>query len=99
MNLENYIKNMPPELQEKARACGSAQELLALAKEAEIPVPDEALEAIAGGDDSDSENCKDICCPKCGSKDFKKIGEYQYGRADIYRLQCNNCGTVWETMA
>ncbi len=32
MNLEDFIKNLPPELQEKARACGSASELLALAR-------------------------------------------------------------------
>ena len=53
MNLEDYIKNLSPELQEKARACGSAEELLALAKEAKVPLPDEALAAIAGGDDVD----------------------------------------------
>ena len=51
MNLEDYIKNLNPELQEKARACSSADELLALAKEAKVPLSDEALAAIAGGGD------------------------------------------------
>ena len=37
MNLEGYIKDLVPGLQEKARACGSAEELLALAKEAKVP--------------------------------------------------------------
>ena len=54
MNLEDLIKDLDPELQEKARACGSAEELIALAKEAKVPVPDEALEAIAGGQDAES---------------------------------------------
>ena len=99
MNLENYIKDLPPDLQEKARACGSVEDLLALAKEAQIPVPDEALEAIAGGDGSDPENCKrEIKCPKCGSKNYKVIKKYQYGRGTFYRLKCNNCGYEWEIM-
>ena len=33
MNLEDCIKDLSPELQEKARACGSVEELVALAKE------------------------------------------------------------------
>ena len=53
VDIESYIKDLSPELQEKAHACGSVEELLALAKEAKIPVPDEALVAVAGGDDAD----------------------------------------------
>ena len=60
MNVESYIKDLSPELQEKARACDSVQELLALAKEAKVPLPDEVLAAIAGGEDSDSGNCTGI---------------------------------------
>ena len=68
MNLERFIKDLAPELQEKARACGSVEELIALAKEAKIPVPDEVLEAIAGGQDADEVGCgKADTCPSCGS--------------------------------
>ena len=69
MDIESYIKDLSPELQEKARACGSVDELLALAKEEKVPVPDEALATIAGGDQPDPENCKPVAikCPKCGS--------------------------------
>ncbi|HAM15313.1 MAG TPA: hypothetical protein DCP91_05555, partial [Eggerthellaceae bacterium] len=67
VDIESYIKDLSPELQEKARACGSIEELLTLAKEAKVPVPDEMLEAVAGGDQPDPENCKPIKCPKCGS--------------------------------
>ena len=68
MDIESYIKNLSPELQEKARACGSVEELLVLAKEEKVPVPDEALAAIAGGDQPDPENCKPavVQCPYCG---------------------------------
>ena len=51
LNIEEYIRELPPELQEKAKACKSADELLALAGEKKIPLPDEALEAVAGGED------------------------------------------------
>lgn len=90
MNLEECIKNLAPDLQEKARACGSIEELLALAKEAKIPMPDEALEAIAGGDDSEVGNCKPKMpnCPSCGSSDVK------YEWLD-YEFICQKCGYRW----
>ena len=88
MNLEDYIKDLTPELQERARACGSAEELLALAKEAQVPLPEEALAAIAGGDDANPENCAKPTCPKCG---HHNIGEnYLQG----YH-HCNYCGYEW----
>lgn len=96
MSLEDYIKNLPPELQEKVRACGSVEELLALAKEAEVPLPDEALAAIAGGDQPDLENCKkEIKCPKCGSTNVS-VHYGEHGDAivgDLYK--CNNCGCTF----
>ena len=95
MNLEDYIKDLNPNLQEKARACGSVEELVALAKDAKMPLPDEALAAIAGGDDQEVGNCapkKD--CPKCGSSDTvcTKNDWYIY----YWRFHCNNCGHDWD---
>ena len=95
MNLEDYIKNLSPELQGKARACGSVEELVALAKDAQIPLPDEALAAIAGGDDQDVGKCapkKD--CPKCGSSNTVcTLNEwYIY----YWKFHCNNCGHDWD---
>ena len=87
MSLDDYIKKLAPELQEKVRACGSAEDLLALAKEEGIPLSDAALEAIAGGDDPNLENCVQLTCPKCGS-------EFQMG------MYCENCGEElkWVTL-
>ena len=96
MSFEDYIKDLAPDLQEKARACGSAEELLALAREAEVPVPDEALAAIAGGDQPDPENCKrKIKCPKCGSTNVERyFGEQGYTAiADTY--MCKDCGCIF----
>ena len=60
----NY-KDVSPELKEKARECKSAEELLALAKEEGMEIPDEELDAIAGGGWCDSHEWG---CPadKCG---------------------------------
>ena len=87
VDIESYIKNLSPELQEKARACGSVEELLALAKEAKLPVPDEILEAIPGGDQPDPENCKPykVKCPNCGSTNV--TFDWYFG---VHH--CNDCG-------
>ena len=55
-NLEEYIKDLSPELQEKARACKTKDELLELAAENDLEIPEEALEAVAGG--CTSEGCE-----------------------------------------
>ena len=97
MNLEDYIKDLAPDLQEKVRACSSVEELLALAKEAKVPVPDEALESIAGGDDVDTSSCASNKCPKCGRK------EKSYSKEDLnngytrYYYKCSNCGYKWHS--
>ena len=94
MDIENYIKDLPPELQEKARACGSVEELLALAKDAKIPIPDEALAAVAGGNDQDVGACGDVKCPKCGSKNVK-VNSYSI----YFYYKCNDCGHEWKEVA
>ena len=43
------INDLSPELREKARACGSTEELFELAKEEGMEIPDEHLEGIVGG--------------------------------------------------
>ena len=92
MKLEDYIKNLDPALQEKARMCGNAEELLALAKEAKVPVPDEALEAIAGGEDTEVGSCKAPRCPRCGSFSTAIIEDTSIEKT----YYCYNCEYVWE---
>ena len=48
-DLESYIKDLSPELQEKARACTSVEELLKLADETKIELKPDQLEAVSGG--------------------------------------------------
>ena len=89
MNLEKYISDLSPELQEKARKCGSVEELLSLAEAEKVPLPDEAMEAIAGGKKHNPKNCgKAAKCPKCGSKDLTLL----VGDLTKNKYKCNNCG-------
>jgi hypothetical protein len=46
---EKYIEGLDPELQEKARACNSLEEVMELAAENDIELPEDALEAVSGG--------------------------------------------------
>lgn len=48
-SIDDFIKDISPELQEKARACKSREEVLELAAEEDIELSDEALEAVSGG--------------------------------------------------
>ena len=46
---EKYIKDLSPELQEKARACKTTEELNAFLAENDLEMPQEVLEMVAGG--------------------------------------------------
>ncbi|SEF78251.1 hypothetical protein SAMN04487934_103123 [Eubacterium ruminantium] len=48
-NIESFIKDLSPELQEKARACTTIEELLKFADDNDIEIPKDALEAASGG--------------------------------------------------
>ena len=93
--LEKYIKDLSPELQEKARKCGSVSELLELAKAEKTELPPEALEAIAGGKGQEAVSCGDPACPKCGSKDYGITSKEYNGHYVRYHYKCNNCGHEW----
>ena len=97
MNLEDFIKDLDPELQEKARQCGSIAELLELAKEHKVPLPDEALEAIAGGNNPDPRNCRPAPppCPPCQSTDTVTKCHRMHPGAFMYYYHCNSCGYEW----
>lgn len=94
--MEEFIMNLSPELQEKARKCESLEELLALAKEEKVELPPAALEAIAGGNSIDTQRCGKPKCPQCGSKKSHVISVSNREMGWIYRYKCGACGYEWE---
>ena len=61
-NLEKYIGELSPEMQEKARQCKDMQELNTLLAENDVELSDDALKAVAGGCGTPQ------YCNKCGTE-------------------------------
>jgi len=72
----------------KVRACKNGDELLALAKAEGVELSNEQLEAISGGGCFSS-----FKCPNCGSKDYRKLSNYQVSGCSTYH--CNTCDYEW----
>ena len=68
-DFEEYIKDLSPELQEKARQCKTKDELMQLVAEEDIEIPMDALEGVAGGCFTSM-----LSCPAGGDHDWKKAG-------------------------
>ena len=65
------FEDLTPDQQEKAKACKSVDELLAIAKEEGYELSDDELEAVSGGD----WDCWSVCSqlvddPKCSMHGF-----------------------------
>ena len=85
------FSNIPESLKEKAVACKTPEELLALAKQEGIELTDEQLEGIVGGK-KDWTGSPIKKCPDCGSKNVEKFQSGSFGQL----FKCNNCGVIWE---
>ena len=60
MNIDDL--DISPELKEKARACKTPDEMLALAKKEGYKLSDEEMQAVSGGWGC-SDDCWDVYCP------------------------------------
>ena len=79
---EEYLKDLSPELQEKARECKTVEELNEFIADNDLEIPEDALELVAGG-------CGDneLKCPYCGSTDIGSEPVNLHGT----RLFCRTC--------
>ena len=97
-DIEKYIANLSPELQEKARACKNMEELKKLIAENDIELPEDVLEAVSGGAcecSSSVYNTGDlVVCVKCGDCNgplyYWDMLHRDWPNYDIIRMYCNN---------
>ena len=96
-NYEKYIKDLSPELQEKARACKTKEELNAFLAENEIELPEDALKMVSGGCSAsnkklDQGDLVNEYCPECHQKLRYWDACYRDGlpKDRYYCERCNN---------
>lgn len=73
-DMEKYISNFSPELQEKARACKNIDEFKTFISKNNIELSEDALEAVSGGGDTEDDELESetpvrlhsCSCPHCG---------------------------------
>ena len=68
------FEELSPELQEKAKACTTPEELKSLAEAEGFKLSDNMLEGVGGGNVSDK--CDNVGCDTniCGEKDCYRVG-------------------------
>ena len=86
---EKYIEGLSPELQEKARACKTMEELNAFIAENDLELPEEALELVSGGCGTSTERCYHQNVTELERIPFPKRSE------SIYKIRCNLCGEMF----
>ena len=93
--LEKYVGELSPEMQEKARECKDMQELNALLAENDVELSEDALEAVAGGCESTVNYCYvcKLCRQKvaaCTEADLPAIEEYLRRNSKDYSKYLGN---------
>ena len=95
--IEKYIGELSPEMQEKARACKDMQELNDLLAENDVELSEEALQAVSGGCSQSSSNYDqgDLVprakCPECKGQLYYWDMEYDRSKGgSLMRLYCKN---------
>ena len=92
-NLEKYIGELSPEMQEKARECKDMAELNAFLAENDVELSEDALQAVAGGcsassDVYDKGDLVNVYCPECDNQ--LRYWDMLHEGSSIFRLYCDN---------
>ena len=89
---ESLLKSLTEEQIAKVRACKTQEELLALAKQEDIELTEEQLEAVSGGCTTPVE--KFVPCPKCKSIQVEREFIRNEFNSETY-CTCKQCGHKW----
>ena len=88
---KDYLKDLPPELQEKAKDIKTREELTAFLSDNDVELPEDVLESVSGGN-----LCNDFsfgnpdACPKGGDHEWAKDEVFESGNVTIFH--CTKCG-------
>ena len=90
---KDYLKDLPPELQEKAKDIKTQEELLEFLSDNDIELPEDALDAVSGGN-----GCSNSGAAPCAHQStFELEGFIGYNDDEVgeyYSEQCNTCGAI-----
>ena len=87
---KDYLKDLPPELQEKAKDIKTREELTAFLSDNDVELPEDALEAVSGG--CDSEVCKHEYADAQETFEGHNVENHRWGY--FRRAYCDSCNST-----
>ena len=94
---KDYLKDLSPELQEKAKDIKTNEELLEFLSDNDIELPEDALDAVAGGNGCSNSEGNSGAAPCAHQSTFELEGFIGYNDDEVgeyYSEQCNTCGAI-----
>ena len=87
-----YLKDLPPELQEKAKNIKTREELLEFLSDNDVELPEDALDAVAGGSGCGSDKCEHESVSEQESFEGQNVEINRWGF--FRRVYCPFCGST-----
>ena len=87
-----YLKDLPPELQEKAKDIKTREELLEFLSDNDVELPEDALDAVAGGSGCGSDKCEHESVSEQESFEGQNVEINRWGF--FRRVYCPFCGST-----
>ena len=95
---KDYLKDLSPELQEKAKDIKTQEELLEFLSDNDIELPEDALDAVSGGNGCSNSEGNSGAAPCTHQSVFELEGfigqDEGGGYGEYYSMQCNACGAI-----
>ena len=87
-----YLKDLSPELQEKAKDIKTREELNEFLSENDIELPEDALDAVSGGDGCDSGKCAHEYADPQETFEGHSVENHRWGY--FRRAYCSSCNST-----
>ena len=94
-----FLKDLPPELQEKAKDIKTQEELMEFLSDNDVEIPEDALENVSGGCTVPNEYnpgaVLDEPCPDCGARQVYHDNCKVTGEGNCLRAHCPTTGVLY----